>query len=182
MLLGLEGTGARIYFDGFPSLLKRHGDEFRFEGRNRRPPTDPVNAMLSFAYALLVRDTTVGCLAAGLDPQVGLLHRPRHGRPSLALDLAEEFRPLVGDSTVVTAINNGEVRPRDFVRRGGAVALTDSGRKRVIAAYERRVAVTLEHPLYGYRVSYRRAMELQARHLAAVVDGQLESYRPLTTR
>lgn len=182
VLLGLEGTGARIYFDGFPSLLKRHGDEFRFEGRNRRPPTDPVNAMLSFAYALLVRDTTVGCLAAGLDPQVGLLHRPRHGRPSLALDLAEEFRPLVGDSTVVTAINNGEVRPRDFVRRGGAVALTDSGRKRVIAAYERRVAVTLEHPLYGYRVSYRRAMELQARHLAAVVDGQLESYRPLTTR
>ena len=92
--------------------------------------------MLSFAYALLVRDTTVACLAAGLDPQIGLLHRPRHGRPSLALDLAEEFRPLVGDSTVVTAINNGEVRPRDFVRRGGAVALTDSGRKRVIAAYD----------------------------------------------
>uniref|UniRef100_UPI0035C90254 CRISPR-associated endonuclease Cas1 n=1 Tax=Patulibacter defluvii TaxID=3095358 RepID=UPI0035C90254 len=181
-LLGLEGTGARIYFDGFPSLLKRHGDEFRFEGRNRRPPTDRVNAMLSFAYALLVRDTTVACLAAGLDPQVGLLHRPRHGRPSLALDLAEEFRPLVGDSTVVTAINNGELRPRDFVQRGGAVALTDAGRKRVIAAYERRVAVTLEHPLYGYRVSYRRAMELQARQLAAVIDGQLEGYRPLTTR
>lgn len=94
--------------------------------------------MLSFAYALLVRDATVACLAAGLDPQVGLLHRPQHGRPSLALDLAEEFRPLIGDSTVVTAINNGEVRPRDFVHRGGAVALTEKGRKRVIAAYERR--------------------------------------------
>lgn len=181
-LLGLEGTGARIYFEGFPSLLKRHGDDFSFEGRNRRPPTDPVNAMLSFAYALLVRDTTVACLAAGLDPQVGLLHRPRHGRPSLALDLAEEFRPLIGDSTVITAINNGEVRPRDFVRRGGAVALTEAGRKRVIAAYERRVSVTVDHPLYGYRVSYRRAMELQARHLAAVIDGDLEAYRAMTTR
>ena len=181
-LLGLEGTGARIYFEGFPALLKRHGDEFRFEGRNRRPPTDPVNAMLSFAYALLVRDMTVACLAAGLDPQVGLLHRPRHGRPSLALDLAEEFRPLVGDSTVITAVNNGEVRPRDFVRRAGAVALTETGRKRIIAAYERRVGVTLDHPVYGYRVSYRRAMELQARQLAAVIDGELERYRPLTTR
>lgn len=181
-LFGIEGTGARIYFDGFPSLLKQGGDEFRFEGRNRRPPTDPVNAMLSFAYALLVRDTTVACLAAGLDPQVGMLHQPRFGRPSLALDLAEEFRPLVGDSTVVMAVNNGEVRPRDFVRRGGAVALTQAGRKRIVAAYERRVAVTLDHPIYGYRVSYRRAMELQARQLAAVIDGQLDAYRALTTR
>jgi CRISPR-associated protein Cas1 len=153
-----------------------------FVGRNRRPPTDPVNAMLSFAYALLVRDTSVACLAAGLDPQVGLMHRPRFGRPSLALDLAEEFRPLVGNSTVITAINNGEIRALDFVRRGGAVALTETGRRRMVRAYERRVAITLEHPLYGYRVSYHRAMELQARQLAAVVEGQLTKYRPLTTR
>lgn len=138
--------------------------------------------MLSFAYALPVRDTTVACLAAGLDPQIGMLHRPRFGRPSLALDLAEEFRPLVGDSAVVMAVNNGELRPRDFVRRGGAVALTEAGRKRMVAAYEHRVAVTLDHPIYGYRVSYRRAMELQARQLAAVIDGQLDAYRALTTR
>lgn len=181
-LLGIEGTAARLYFHHFGGLLSAHGDEFAIDGRNRRPPTDPVNALLSFAYALLVRDATVACHAAGLDPQVGFLHRPRFGRPSLALDLAEEFRPLVGDSTVVTAINNGEMRVHDFVRRGGAVALTDSGRRRLIAAYERRVRVVLAHPVFGYRVSYRRAIELQARQLAAVIDGQLEQYVPLTTR
>lgn len=181
-LLGIEGTAARLYFRHFGGLLTSYGDEFAIAGRNRRPPTDPVNALLSFAYALLVRDATVACHAAGLDPQVGLLHRPRFGRPSLALDLAEEFRPLVGDSTVVTAINNGEMRAHDFVRRGGAVALTDAGRRRVIAAYERRVRVMLAHPVFGYRVSYRRAIELQARQLAAVIDGQLAEYVPLTTR
>lgn len=181
-LLGVEGTAARVYFRALPGLLKRSGSEFEFGGRNRRPPTDPVNALLSFAYALLLRDTTVAAIAAGLDPQIGLLHRPHFGRPSLALDLAEELRPLVADSTVVMAINNGEIRERDVVRRGGAVALTDSGRKRLIRAYERRVNVRLKHPLFGYEVTYRRAMELQARLLAAVIEGQLDRYRPLTTR
>jgi CRISPR-associated protein Cas1 len=181
-LLGIEGTAARLYFGEFPRLLKRSGETFSFEARNRRPPTDPVNALLSFVYALLVRDTTVAALAAGLDPQIGLLHQPRFGRPSLALDLAEEFRPLVGDSTVATAINNGEIRERDFVRRGGAVALTERGRKRVIQAYERRVHIRLKHPLFGYEVTYRRAMELQARQLAAVLEGQLDVYRPMITR
>jgi CRISPR-associated protein Cas1 len=181
-LLGVEGTAARVYFGALPALLKSAGDELTFEGRNRRPPTDPVNAMLSFAYALLVRDTTVAALAAGLDPQIGLMHQPRFGRPSLALDLAEELRPLVADSTVIMAINNGEIRERDLVRRGGAVALTDTGRKRLVRAYERRVSVKLKHPLFGYEVTYRRAMELQARQLAAVIEGQLDVYRPLTTR
>lgn len=181
-LLGIEGTAARVYFSALSSVLNASGEELTFEGRNRRPPTDPVNAMLSFAYALLVRDTTVAALAAGLDPQIGLLHQPRFGRPSLALDLAEELRPLVADSTVIMAINNGEIRERDVVRRGGAVALTDAGRKKLVRAYERRVHVRLKHPLFGYEVTYRRAMELQARQLAAVVEGQLERYRPLTTR
>lgn len=181
-LLGIEGTAARLYFGEFPKLLSRSGETFVLEGRSRRPPTDPVNAMLSFVYALLVRDTTIAALSAGLDPQIGLLHQPRFGRPSLALDLAEELRPLVGDSTVVMAINNGEVREQDVIRRGGAVALTENGRKRVIRAYERRVHVRLRHPLFGYEVTYRRAMELQARQLAAVLDGQLDTYRPLVTR
>lgn len=181
-LLGVEGTAARIYFEAFSLLLKRGGDEFRLEGRNRRPPLDPVNAMLSFSYALLVRDLTTAALAAGLDPQIGLLHRPRFGRPSLALDLAEELRPLVADSAVIMAINNGEVREEHVVRRGGAVALTEHGRRRLIRAYERRVHVRLRHPLFGYEVTYRRAMELQARQLAAVLDGELDTYRPLTTR
>lgn len=181
-LLGVEGTAARVYFGALPGLLKSSGDELTFEGRNRRPPTDPVNAMLSFAYALLVRDTTVAALAAGLDPQIGLLHQPHFGRPSLALDLAEELRPLVADSAVIMAVNNGEIRERDFVRRGGAIALTEAGRKKVVRAYERRVSVRLRHPLFGYEVTYRRAMELQARQLAAVVEGQLDEYRPLATR
>jgi CRISPR-associated protein Cas1 len=181
-LLGVEGTAARLYFGALPGLLKSAGDELTFEGRNRRPPTDPVNAMLSFAYALLVRDTTVAALAAGLDPQIGLMHQPHFGRPSLALDLAEELRPLIADSTVIMAVNNGEIRERDVVRRGGAVALTDAGRKKLVRAYERRVNVRLKHPLFGYEVTYRRAMELQARQLAAVVEGQLDEYRPLTTR
>ena len=181
-LLGVEGTSARVYFGALPASLKSKGDELTFEGRNRRPPTDPVNAMLSFVYALLVRDTTVAALSAGLDPQIGFLHQPHFGRPSLALDLAEELRPLIGDSTVITAINNGESRERDFVRRGWAVALTNAGRKALVRAYERRVSVKLRHPLFGYEVTYRRAMELQARQLAAVVEGQLDEYRPLTTR
>ncbi len=163
-------------------MLGGHSEEFSFEGRNRRPPRDPVNAMLSFAYALLLRDTTVAAIAAGLDPQVGYLHQPRFGRPSLALDLAEEFRPLIADSAVVMAINNGEVREGHFVRRGGAVGLNKKGRSAFIKAYERRVAVKVTHPIFGYKTSYRRAMELQGRQLAAVIDGQLERYQPLVTR
>lgn len=182
-LLGLEGTGARLYFGRFTTVLKGSiAAHFEFVGRNRRPPTDPINAALSFSYALLTKDATVASLAAGLDPQVGLMHQPRFGRPSLALDLAEEFRPLVADSAVITLVNNGELRDEHFVRRGGAVALTAAGRRRMVRGYERRVAVELRHPLFGYKVSYRRAVELQARQLAAWLDGQLEDYQPLTTR
>jgi len=182
-LLGVEGTGARMYFGAFSRMLKPAlGAEFEMTGRNRRPALDPINAALSFSYALLVKDAAVAALAAGLDPQIGLMHQPRFGRPSLALDIAEEMRPLVADSTVVTLINNGELRQDHFVRRGGAVALTAPGRKRVIRAYERRMAVRLRHPLFGYEVTYRRALELQARQLAAVLDEQLDVYRPLITR
>ncbi|CAN5154035.1 CRISPR-associated endonuclease Cas1 [soil metagenome] len=141
-LLGIEGTAARIYFDRFTTLLRPAvslGPGPTFAGRNRRPPTDPVNALLSFCYAMLVKDCTVALLAAGLDPYVGLYHQPRFGRPSLALDLAEEFRPLVGDSVVLTLVNNGEVSAGDFVVRAGGVALTNAGRRGVIAAYERRM-------------------------------------------
>lgn len=183
-LLGIEGTAARLYFGCFGGLLRGSGadGEFAFDDRNRRPPRDPVNALLSFVYALLVKDVTVAALAAGLDPYVGLYHRPGFGRPALALDLAEEMRPLVGDSTVMTAINNGEVGPDDFVRRAGGVALTARGRRKTIAAYERRMTQELRHPLFGYRASYRRCLEIQARLLAAVLVGDVPAYRPLTTR
>ena len=118
-LLGIEGMAAKDYFAGFARLLKG-GDEFVIEGRNRRPPRDPVNALLSFVYALVVKDVTLAVQAVGFDPMLGFYHRPRYGRPSLALDLAEEFRPLVADSTVLTLVNNGEVTASSFIRRGGS--------------------------------------------------------------
>jgi len=183
-LLGIEGTAARLYYQHFPVLVRSDPlrEAFSFEGRNRRPPRDRLNALISFVSSLLVKDTTVAALAAGFDPHLGLLHRPRFGRPSLALDLAEEFRPLIADSVVLTAINNGETRPQDFVDRAGAVSLTDRGRRAIIAAYERRMTTELTHPLFGYRTTYRRALEIQARLLAALLVGDTPEYRPLTTR
>ncbi len=183
-LLGLEGIAARRYFDQFDGMLRgRHGiGGFTFEGRNRRPPRDPVNALLSFAYSLLVREVTTAAIHVGLDPYVGVFHRPRYGRPALALDLAEEFRPIVGDSIVIGVINTGEVAPKDFIVRGGGYALTSSGRKAMIAAFERRMSTEIRHPLFHYRVTYRRVIELQARILARVFTGEYESYRPFMTR
>ena len=181
-LLGVEGAAARAYFAAFSSMLRRDLGCFDVNGRNRRPPRDPVNALLSFGYALLARDATVAVIAAGLDPYVGLYHRPGFARPALALDLMEEFRPIVADSVVVRAINNGEIRPGDFVTSAVATALTTTGRKRFVASYERRMADQLRHPVYGYQVSYRRCLELQARMLSSVLIGELPVYRPLTTR
>lgn len=183
-LLGIEGTAARLYFERFGELLRPTSAvrAFDFEQRNRRPPRDRVNALLSFFYALLVKDTTVAVLAAGFDPYLGFYHRPRFGRPALALDLAEEFRPLVADSVVLMAINNGEIQAGDFIERAGAVALTTTGRRKAVQTYERRMATELRHPLFGYRASYRRTLEIQARLLAAVLDGDIAAYRPLTTR
>ena len=181
-LLGIEGAAARGYFAAFGSMLRKDLGAFHFDGRNRRPPRDPVNALLSFAYALLARDATVALVTAGLDPYVGLYHRPGFARPALALDLMEEFRPIIADSVVVRAINNGEVGPGDFITSATATALTTTGRKRFVAAYERRMADQLRHPAYGYTVSYRRCLELQARMLSSVLIGELPLYRPLTTR
>jgi len=184
-LLGIEGTAARLYFEQFSSLLRPTaplGPGPSFDGRNRRPPRDPVNAVLSFVYSLLIKDCTVALLATGLDPFVGLYHQPRFGRPSLALDLAEEVRPLIGDSVVLTLINNGELAMSDFVMRATGVSLTSAGRRSVIRAYERRMRTELAHPLFKYKASYRRTLEIQARLLAAALTGDSPEYRPLTTR
>jgi CRISPR-associated protein Cas1 len=180
-LLGLEGTAAREYFAGFARLLK--GDQaFSIDGRNRRPPRDPVNALLSFVYALLVKELTLVLHAIGFDPMLGFYHQPRYGRPSLALDLAEPFRPLIADSVVLTLVNNGEVAPADFIRRAGAVALTDAGRRAVIAAFERRMDTLVTHPIFGYQISYRRLLEVQSRLLARTVLGELPQYPNFCTR
>jgi len=180
-LLGIEGMAAKEYFAGFARLLKEDSP-FSIEGRNRRPPRDPVNALLSFVYAMLVKELTIVLHTVGFDPMLGFFHRPRYGRPSLALDLAEEFRPLVGDSVVLTLINNGEVTPSSFVRRAGAVALTDAGRRAVIAAFERRMDTLVTHPIFGYRISYRRVLEVQARLLGRTLLGEIPRYASFCTR
>jgi len=180
-LLGIEGTAAKVYFSGFKHLLQ--GDNsFDISGRNRRPPRDPVNALLSFVYSLLTKDLTVTVNAVGLDPFLGVYHQPRYGKPALALDLAEEFRPLIADSTVLTLINNGEVGRKDFLERAGAVTLTDAGRKAVMAGYERRMETEVTHPLFGYRASYRRLLEVQCRLFARTLGGEVSAYPAFTTR
>jgi CRISPR-associated protein Cas1 len=155
---------------------------FDFEGRNRRPPLDPVNSMLSLAYALLAKDLTVTTLSVGFDPHMGFFHRPRYCRPALALDLMEEFRPIIADSVVLGAVNNGVITTDDFIRRGNAVAMKDPARKKFIEAYERRMDSLITHPLFGYRLSYRRVLEVQARLLARAVTGELDEYIAFTTR
>lgn len=203
-LLGIEGAAALVYFQNFSGMIKGSEDTddipgleespsdrlkatqstfaFDFKTRNRRPPRDPVNALLSLAYSLLARDLTVAAHAVGFDPYVGLYHQPRFGRPALALDVMEEFRALIADSAVLTAINNRMLSPRDFVQAGDAVNLTPEGRKRFFLVYEKRMSDTVTHPLFDYKVSYRRAIELQFRLLARTLTGEIERYLPFTTR
>ena len=185
-LLGVEGTAARLYFSEFVSMLSDDSSvntaTFDAGGRARRPPPDPVNAMLSFLYSILAKDVTVTLRSVGFDPYVGVLHRPRYGRPALALDLAEEFRPLVADSIVLQLVNNGEIRAGHFISRAGACSLTADGRRTVLTAYERRMSHEIRHPVFGYRVNYRRAIDVQARILGAHLSGELSEYTPFTTR
>jgi CRISPR-associated protein Cas1 len=183
-LLGLEGQGAALYFGEFNRFLKAQppGRGFDFQSRNRRPPRDPVNALLSFAYAMLVKDCFSALCVVGFDPYRGFFHTGRHGRPSLALDLMEEFRAVIADSVVLTLINNRVVDPADFVAWREACQLTEAGRKKFFAAYEQRRATVVTHPLFGYRMSYSRMMEVQARLLAAYLRGDVPQYTGFTVR
>jgi CRISPR-associated protein Cas1 len=158
------------------------GPPFVFAGRNRRPPKDPINCLLSFAYGLLTKDLTVGLHVVGFDPYLGFYHRPRFGRPALALDMAEEFRPLIAESVVIGLLNNGEIGGKDFVVRAGGVALTGAGRKKALAAYERRLDVQVRHPTFGYKISYRRVLDVQSRLLAAHLLDEIPEYVPFLTR
>ncbi len=183
-LLGVEGTAARRYFSEFSGMLKETepGARFDFDGRNRRPPRDPVNAMLSLLYSMLAREWTVTLQSVGLDPYLGFYHQPRYGRPALALDMMEEFRPLIADSAVLTAINNGEVQQSDWFERMGSVTLTPEGRRRLIETYERRMGQEITHPVFGYQISYRRVLEVQARLLGRYLLGEIPELPPFTTR
>ncbi len=180
-LLGIEGASARVYFGAFSTMLKT-GGSFALDDRNRRPPRDPVNALLSLAYALLVKDFTIAVSAAGLDPMLGFYHQPRFGRPSLPLDLMEEFRPIVADSVVLSVINTGEITEADFVRVPGSVALTPTARRNFIRSYERRLDQLVTHPVFGYRISYRRVFEVQARLLTRLLLGEITDYPQFGTR
>lgn len=180
-LFGVEGMAARLYFALFPGML-RETMGFDRSGRVRRPPPDPINAMLSFLYSLLVKDAVRALMAVGLDPYRGVYHQLRYGRPSLALDLMEEFRPLIADSVLLQLVNNGMLQMSDFIQRGPRCALREAARRTVIRAYEDRMDTLVQHPLFGYRISYRRVMETQARLLARTISGELSSYRPFVTR
>ena len=183
-LLGIEGAAAARYFGNFNAVLRDNGDTdlFDMNNRNRRPPTDPVNALLSFGYAMLTRTFVTVLSGTGFDAYRGFYHQPRYGRPALALDMMEPFRPLIVDSVVVTAINNGEIRPTDFVRTPIGVALSDTGRKRFLGTFERRLSQEVTHPLFGYRVEYRRLLEIQARLLGRHLMGEIPANPNFVTR
>src|SRR5581483_1106584 len=178
-LLGVEGEAAARYFRLFSAMFGEAAldfPEFSFDKRTRRPPADPVNAMLSLGYALLTRTWLTVLSAVGFDPYLGLYHKPRFGRPALALDMMEPFRPILADSAVIQAINNGEVKADGFVVAGPAVNLKPHARRAFIAAYERRLAQEVTHPVFGYRVSMRRLLEVQARLLARHLGGEIDDY------
>ncbi|MFW6349198.1 MAG: CRISPR-associated endonuclease Cas1 [Thiohalospira sp.] len=185
-LLGIEGTAAARYFRALPDLIRPPDAEgelaFDFTRRNRRPPTDPVNALLSYAYSVLSRSWLVTLAAVGLDPYRGFYHQPRYGRPALALDMMEPFRPLIAESAVMTAINKGQVRPSDFIVAASNVNLTQDGRKRFLGVIEQRLNQEITHPQFGYRASYRRILEIQARLLARHLTGELPEFPGFVTR
>jgi CRISP-associated protein Cas1 len=176
-LLGHEGQAAAAYFAAFSTLLKT-GElgEFHFTSRNRRPPRDPVNALLSYCYALLAKECSVALLGEGLDPWWGFYHQPRHGRPALALDLMEPFRPIIADSVVIPAINTGMVKPRDFLTNSNGCALQPKGKKAILAAWEQRLDQLHTHPLFDYRCSWRTTLKIQARLLARWLRGDIPSF------
>lgn len=174
--LGLEGEAASVYFELLPRLLVKDAPTWAWSGRSGRPARDPVNALLNYAYGMLLSDCIRAVVSCGLDPHAGFIHSSNRNKPALALDLMEEFRAPVADSVVINAINNGEVKPDDFDDRLGSVRLKDRARKALIAGYERRVQTEFKHPLFGYQVSWRRAMEVQARQVLGYLDGSQPRY------
>jgi CRISPR-associated protein Cas1 len=182
-LRGHEGEAARRYFQVFDRLVKRDRDSFRWSGRTRRPPLDPINALLSFLYALLVHDTDAALQSVGLDPGVGFLHADRPGRPSLALDLAEEFRSAIADRLAISLINLGQVQADGFARaETGSVSMDDATRKAVIVAYQKRKQEPILHPFTGEQGTIGLSIFVQARLMARAIRGDLDAYPPFAMR
>jgi len=180
-LLGCEGAGSAAYFGAFGQLIKSnwaHG----FSKRVRRPPTDPVNAMLSYGYVILTSQIASTLAAVGFDPYIGYLHASRYGKPALALDLVEEFRPLIVDSVVLSLFNNHQLEAKDFITELNACRMSDTTKRLFLENFEQRMQETITHPTFDYKVPYRRCIELQGRLLGKYLIGEIETYTPFTVR
>lgn len=204
-LRGFEGKASQVYFNIFPSLIKKKEIKktdqltfndlpecqdwnknmdsfFAMKGRNKRPPRDPVNAMLSFGYTLLLRDMISAIIGTGMDPYYGFYHTLEIGRPSLALDMMEPFRPIIVDSLILRLINTGEIKPSHFYITQTEVQLTREGRFKFLEAYERRMDELITHPVFGYRISYRRILDVECRLFGRHLTEEINFYKPLRTR
>jgi len=182
-LRGHEGQAAALYFKNFAGMFEgSFASEFDANGRQRRPPPDPINACLSFAYSMLTHECTASLRTARLEPSIGAFHVSRPGRPALSLDLMEPFRPLIADSIAVTAFNKGELRPGHFNRTAAGCLFTDAGRKAFFGTYGRRMSDEITHPIFGYKLSYRRMLILHARMIAAWLLDEVPTLAFLTTR
>jgi len=178
-LLGLEGAASAAYFGVFDKLL---ADDWDFAKRARRPPTDPINALLSYAYTLLMHQTMAAVSIVGLDPYVGFLHSSQYGKPAMELDVMEEFRPVIADSVVLTLVNNGMIKRDDFVEELGAFRLTDAARRVFLAKFEERLSTEVQHPTFKYKATYRRCLELQVRLVAKWLTGEIPTYPAFEVR
>ena len=178
-LLGLEGAGSADYFGVFGKMLKC---DWGFAGRHKRPPTDPVNALLSYGYTILMHKVQSAIGVVGLDPFFGFLHSSQYGKPALALDLMEEFRPVIVDSVVMTLINTGALKREDFIAELGTFRLTDTGRRTFLEKLEERLNTPIEHPTFGYKATYQRCLELQTRLLSKHLTGEIPIYPPFIVR
>jgi CRISP-associated protein Cas1 len=178
-LLGLEGMGSAHYFGVFDKLLK---SDWGFQGRSKRPPTDPVNAMLSYGYTLLMHKVQSAIGVVGLDPYIGFLHSSQYGKPALALDLMEEFRGPIVDSVVITLANTGALKREDFVEEAGTFRMSDPARRTFLEKFEERLNTLIEHPTFGYKATYHKCLELQTRLLAKKLTGEIPAYPPFLVR
>lgn len=184
-LFGVEGEAASCYFSVFPEMLSLDRLSelgWEWQGRVGRGAVDPINVLLNYVYGLLRVECIRAILACGLDPHAGFLHSSNRNKPALALDLMEEFRAPISDSTVISLINRREIKASDFSHVGGAARLTDSGRKKVIAAFERRIQTSIRHPIFGYEATWRRTIEVQARMILGFIDKSLPRYQGVKTR
>lgn len=182
-LRGIEGYAAKAYFGTFSQMIKQNRDAFAFTERSKKPPRDPINALLSFVYTLLVNDCVSACEGVGLDPQLGFLHAIRPGKPSLALDLMEELRSPLADRLVLTLINQKQIQPDDFTERpGGAIYLSDTGRKTLLTAYQKRKQEEITHTMIDSKIPFGLVSHIQARLLARYLREDVPSYQPFILR